>query len=160
MIYEFCEWLQATPFGVAVSESGWMFPAIESAHVIFIALVVGSIAIVDLRLLGLASNNTSIVKLSDEVIRWTWIAFVLAVITGVLLFASNATGYYANVPFRWKMLLLVLAGVNMLVFQFLTYRSVKLWEMGKAPTAARVGGALSLTFWIGVVAFGRWIGFV
>ena len=90
----------------------------------------------------------------------TWTAFCLATLTGGLLFSSKAVHYLENWPFRLKMVLLALAGLNMLLFHFLTYRSVHDWDdADRAPSSARFAGALSLAFWIGVVVFGRWIGF-
>jgi hypothetical protein len=153
-------WLHDLPLSSAIRVSSWMFPSIESLHVIAITLVVGSIAIVDLRLLGLTSNRKPVTELSTEVLPWTWSFFVVAVITGFLMFMSKAPTYFANTPFRLKMLLLLCAGVNMLVFHFLTYRSVHRWDQD-VPTllGARVAGVLSLSFWIGVIAAGRWIGF-
>jgi site-specific recombinase len=160
VIYEFCVWLQASPLGRGIAESAYMFPLVESVHVLAIAIVVGSISIVDLRLLGWTSRNMSITRLSESVLPFTWTAFVFAVIAGLVLFASNATGYYDNIAFRMKMLLMLFAGVNMLVFQGVTLRGVQRWDDGMPPPAARIAGALSLALWIGVVAFGRWIGFI
>jgi uncharacterized membrane protein len=155
-----CTWLENTPVGMFISGSTWAFPTIESIHVFFLVIVVGTIAIVDLRLIGVASKNRSVSQLSNDVLPLTWGAFVMALITGGLLFSSKATHYLANWPFRFKMCLLVLAGLNMVIFHFLTYRDVKKWDDDVVtPTAARIAGALSLCFWIGVVAFGRWIGF-
>ena len=152
--------LQETPVGLAIRESGWMFPTIESIHVLAIVLVAGSIWMLDLRLLGVSSRNHAVTKLSNEILPWTWSAFVLAAITGSLLFVSNASKYFINFPFRMKLLLMACAGVNMLIFHFATYRSVKNWDSETAtPTSAKVAGGLSLVFWILVIAFGRWIGF-
>lgn len=157
---EFVRSIQETPVGQAIRESGWMFPTIESIHVLAIVLVAGSIAMVDLRLLGVSSRNHSVTKISTEVLPWVWTAFVFAAITGSLLFVSNATKYFINIPFRFKLLFMACAGVNMLIFNIVTSRSVHNWDTAVAtPAAARVAGALSLLFWILVVAFGRWIGF-
>lgn len=158
MLEQFCEWLQATPVAVSVSET-W-FPAVESIHVVALALVVGTIFIVDLRLLGLSTPSLGIKYLAERVTPWTWKAFVLAAITGGLLFAANATTYYANTPFRIKIALLVLAGINMAYFQLVTFRKVSEWDTGKPAAAARFAGGMSLLLWTGVVIFGRWIGFV
>jgi hypothetical protein len=160
MLQMFCAWLENGAVGQFISGSTWAFPTIESIHVLVLVMVVGSIAIVDLRLVGVASRNRSVSQLSNDVLPITWVAFALALITGGLLFISKATHYLGNWPFRLKMALLLLAGVNMLLFHFLTYRSVDKWDSDRiTPAAARVAGALSLVFWIGVVAFGRWIGF-
>jgi len=114
----------------------------------------------DLRLLGIASRDRGIRELYDEVLPWTWASFICAAIAGSLLFSSSATKYYHNFPFRMKMLLLVLAGLNTAVFQFGTYRGVDKWDReGRVPFGAKLAGALSIVLWIGVVGFGRWIGF-
>lgn len=154
----FLEWLQMTPVAVSVSEV-W-FPWVESVHVIALALVFGTIFIVDTRLIGLTSRNLRFTYLSDALLPWTWGAFTVAAITGTLLFTSNAQGYASNTPFLVKMVLLVLAGLNMLWFQKSTYRSVATWDAGRPVPAARTAGFLSLTLWVLIIGFGRWIGFV
>jgi len=159
-LQSFCQWLENTAVAQFISGSTWAFPTVETVHVLVLVIVVGSIAIVDLRLLGVASNNRPVSQLSDDVLPITWTAFVLALITGGLLFSSKATHYLANWPFRFKMMLLAMAGLNMLLFHFLTYRGVSAWdEQRVTPHAARIAGFLSLLFWTGVVVFGRWIGF-
>jgi hypothetical protein len=135
-------------------------PVIESIHVMAVALVFGTILIVDLRLLGLPSTRRAVTKVADELLRLTWGAFGLAVVTGALLFAVNAITYYGNTPFRLKMLALVAAGINMAVFQLVTFRTVTGWDKDvPTPPAARVAGALSIVIWVTVIFLGRWIGF-
>jgi hypothetical protein len=159
-ITEFCQWLYDTPLANMVRESESLFPWAESVHVLAIAAVVGSISFVDLRLLGLASRDRPVSQLVNEVLPITWIAFVIALGSGVMLFASNALEYYNNPSFRIKMVLLMLAGMNMLVFHGLTYRGVGQWDLApRPPLGAKIAGGTSLLLWIGVVAFGRWIGF-
>lgn len=145
-------WLESTALATAIKESPWIFPTIEAFHVIAAALVVGTIAIVDLRLLGLASTGRVFTELSRDVLPWTWAAFVLAACTGALMFISRPVDYLANTPFRIKLLLLACAGANMLAFHLVTARRT-------GSTRERVAGTLSLTFWIAVVFFGRQIGF-
>jgi hypothetical protein len=157
----FLQWLEATPPAVAISESSWLFPGIESVHVLAITLVVGSISMVDLRLLGVSLRERPAGELIAEVLPWTWLSFAAAVCSGALLFSSSATKYWGTVPFRAKMVLLVLAGINMAVFHATSYRSVAIWgTRTETPRAAKISGGVSLALWIGVVAFGRWIGFV
>lgn len=152
--------LEYSPVGDFVAVSGWAFPALESAHVVAVVLVVGTIAIMDLRLLGLASRDCAVTELSRDTLVWTWIAFIAAVITGGLLFTSNASGYAENPFFQWKMVLIVLAGINMAIFHFFTWKTVHSWDSDCAvPTAGKIAGALSLIFWVAVVFCGRWIGF-
>lgn len=154
------EWLQDTPIATAVRENDVLFPWIESIHVLAFVMVVGSISIVDLRLLGLASRERPISGLLREVLPLTWGAFAVAAVAGFLLFSSKAVDYAHNAVFQTKLIFLALAGINMLVFHAITGRDVKHWKASApAPIAARVAGAASLTVWIGVVACGRWIGF-
>jgi hypothetical protein len=154
------DWLQGWPISDAIRQSSWLFPTIECVHVIAITLVVGSVMIVDLRVLGLTSTRKPVSELSWEVLPWTWGLFMLAAISGGLLFASKATAYFADIPFRLKIVLIACAGLNMLFFHFVPLRSLRRWDQGvQAPVIAKLSCALSLTFWVLVVAMGRWIGF-
>jgi hypothetical protein len=154
------EWLEAWPLSEGIRQSSWMFPTIESVHVIAITLVVGSVMIVDMRVLGLTSPNKRITELSAEVLPWTWGAFAIALVTGSLLFAAKAHAYFGNLNFRLKMLLLVMAALNMLAFHFVSYRTVAVWDVGRpAPRLAKLGCGLSLAFWVLIIVMGRWIGF-
>lgn len=155
---ELMEWLQNTPLAMSISED-W-FPWVESVHVVCLAVVAGSIFLVDTRLIGLTSRNLRFTYLSDRLLPWTWGAFIGAAITGSAMFIAGATNYVHNAPFLIKMCLLVLAGINMLYFQFVTFRSVQSWDTGRPIPAARTAGAISLTLWCLVIGFGRWIGFV
>jgi len=145
------EWIRANELA---------FPWLESVHVLAITLVLGSIAVVDLRLLGLASAKRPVTEVLRNILPVTWIAFAVALITGSGMFLSNAVDYSKNFPFRMKMLLMLLAGLNMLCFHFITYRSISQWnESPHTPPAARVAGGVSVLMWLAIVAFGRWIGF-
>ncbi len=154
----FFEWLQNTHLAIMVGED-W-FPWVESAHVVFLAAVAGTIFTVDARLAGLTSRQLRFTYLSEQLLPWTWGAFIGAAITGGLMFIANATSYVGNTPFLIKMCLLLLAGLNMLYFQFVTFRTVQTWDSGMPIPAARAAGVLSMLVWAGVIGFGRWIGFV
>jgi len=121
---------------------------------------VGSTAALDLRLLNLAMRGQSVSKLAGRLLKWAWAGFVVQVVTGLLLFSSEATKCYPNPAFRVKMLLILLAGVNALVFEW-TYRSVAKWdEAASTPMGAKLAGLFSILLWFGIVAAGRWIAFV
>jgi len=154
------QWLYDSSFGTAIREQGTLFPWIESLHVLCITLVVGSISIVDLRLLGIASKSRAVSRLTGEVLPFTWIMFVLAAITGGLLFSSNAVKYAHNVFFLSKMALLVVAFVNMMVFHVITSRGIEHWdESPHPPVPAKLAGGVSLLLWAAIIVCGRWIGF-
>jgi hypothetical protein len=137
----------------------WLFPIVETLHVMALTIVFGSIAMVDLRLLGLASRDSRVSRLSNEVLPWTWSAWCTAAVFGTLMFMAKATTYAGNLQFRLKFVCMALAAVNMLIFQFGAYRQVARWDTGATPAGAKVAGAASLSLWIGVVFFGRWVGF-
>jgi hypothetical protein len=149
-----------SPVGSGIRESGTLFPWIESIHVLMATTVVGTIAIVDLRLLGYGSHRKGALQLILDLLPFTWAAFALAVITGSLLFTSNAASYVADGPFRVKMILLLLAGINMAIFHLGAYRQIAQWNDAlPPPRGVRIAGGISLVLWIGVIFFGRWIGF-
>jgi hypothetical protein len=137
----------------------WLFPIIETLHVMALAIVVGSIAMIDLRLLGIASRNSAVSRLSNEVLPWTWTAWAAAAVFGTLMFAAKAETYLGNLQFRLKFACMGLAALNMLIFHFGVYREIARWDEGEPPMSAKMAGALSLLLWIGVVFFGRWVGF-
>ena len=161
MIKQLLQALEATPWGTAVRENTWLFPTIESIHVLALVMVVGSIMVVDLRLLNLASRQRSVKELTDDVLPWTWTAFGCAAITGTLLFSSSAMRYSHIWQFEAKMCMLVLAAINMGIFHLGAFRTVTHWDQApsRPPVAARLAGGISLGIWLVIVALGRWVGF-
>jgi hypothetical protein len=153
---EFLRWLETTPVGVTVSQALFGFSALDMVHVAAIAVAFGMIAVVDLRLLGIASMDRPVTEVLRQALPWTWVAFGIAVLTGVLMFTGQAVKYYNNYALRMKLLLLLVAGINMLVFQLITYRGVAKWDKAGVPLSARLAGAISLACWIAIVAYGRW----
>jgi len=152
--------LQHSQLGNLIGTGPWVFPSIETVHVLSLAIVFGSIAILDLRLLGLASRKGAVSMISHEVLPFTWIAFAISAVSGSLLFVSNAPGYIANLQFRWKFILMALAAINMLVFHFGAYRTVLQWDNKlPPPPAARLAGGLSLLLWLAIIVMGRWTGY-
>ncbi len=160
-------WLQSTLAALqelriptAVRENETLFPLIECVHVLAICTVVGTISIVDLRLLGLASRDRPVSEFSRSVLRCTWIAFGLAAVTGSLLFSAKALAYSGNFYFEVKLALLTLAGLNMAAFHAWSGRRIGEWgACAIPPLSARIAAGLSLLLWIGIVGCGRWIGF-
>jgi hypothetical protein len=157
----FCGWLEQSPIGAAVRQSLWLFPAIETVHLLGMTVLVGTVAAFDLRLLCWGLQRTRVSDLARRLLPWTWVGFGLQVVTGALLFSSEAVKMYVNPAFRLKMLLICLAGMQALIFQLAARRNLAAWdERAAVPVAARIGGLISILLWIGVVAAGRWIGFI
>jgi hypothetical protein len=153
---ELLHWVETTPLALFVSQSTYGFAAIDMFHVASVSVVFGMIAILDLRLTGMTFADFSVTDLSRQVLPWTWAAFAIAAITGALMFSGQAVKYSANFAFLVKIALMALAGLNVLVFHFITYRGVAKWDHGvTAPLAAKLAGALSLVIWIAVAAYGR-----
>jgi hypothetical protein len=154
------KWIEASVLAARIRGSFFLFPLLESAHVLGLALVFGTITIIDLRLLGIASRERSFQRMASDILKWTWAAFVLTALTGALMFTTNAQVYYHNFFFRTKMALLLLAGINMAVFELTAGRTIHRWD--KAPSAPATGKAvavLSIVMWIAIIFMGRIIGF-
>jgi hypothetical protein len=153
-------WLEGFAVSGTIRESMWVFPVIETLHVVTLAMTVGSIALLDFRLLGLGFDRRPVRTAARESLPWTWGAFTATCLSGFLMFASAAS-YYVTIPaFRYKALCLALAGINMLVLHFGRWRELDEWnEDAQIPASAKAAAALSLLFWGGVVLFGRWTGF-
>jgi hypothetical protein len=159
-ITTFLEALQSWEWAVFIHKKPWAFTTVEVVHVFAVSLVLGTIAIVDLRLLGFASTKRPFAELSRKVLPFTWAAFVVAVIAGLLLFISRATEYFVNPVFWIKMVLIAAAGINMAIFEFITVRDVQKWNLDPTPPVeARRAGAISIACWVLVLFFGRLIAF-
>ena len=154
------EWLQGTGVAIQIRDGLYTFPVLESIHVVGLALVFGTIAILDLRLLGVASTNRAVSRVMADLLKWTWVAFAITALTGALMFSTNAVVYFHNTWFRAKMILLLLAAVNMLAFELTARRSITQWDASPStPRAAKIVATASLVIWVGVIVAGRVIGF-
>ncbi len=154
------ETLQSSSWAVFIHKTPWAFTTVQVAHFFAVSLVLGTIAIVDLRLLGFAAIKRPFAELSRQLLPFTWAAFVLAVMTGSLLFISQATDYFVNPVFWLKMSLIVFAGINMMIFEFITVRDVEKWNLDPTPPSrARLAGGISIVCWALVIVLGRVISF-
>jgi hypothetical protein len=158
---QFCQWLDQTALGSAIRQSLWLFPAVETVHLLGMAALVATITVLDLRLLGLAARQQPISKLAVRLIPLAWLGFGVQFVTGALLFSSEAVKIYGNPAFRLKMLLLLLAGVQALIFQTFVSGKLTAWdERASMPVTGRLIGLSSILLWAGIVTAGRFIGFV
>jgi hypothetical protein len=157
----FFERLEASAWGAFIHDKAWAFTTVELVHASAVSLLIGTIMIVDLRLVGVAAVRRPFTDLSRQVLPVTWAAFVTAVAAGALLFVSRASAYAASPAFWTKMALIVLAGVNMAAFEFVTVRGVHKWNLDPVPpAAARLAGLVSIACWVLVILCGRVIGFI
>ena len=136
----------------------WWFPLLESIHVLSITFLVGAIMMVDFRLLGWTGRHYRLNVFIDELTPWAWGALVPALITGIGLFISRPAAYAANPAFQIKMVLLAMAGLNVLVFHRILYRSVVVASDQEPARSSQYSGGLSLLIWLTVILSGRWVG--
>jgi hypothetical protein len=147
--------LEASGLGRAMREWLWLYPSVEIVHIVGIALLFGSIAVLDLRLLGF-SRSVSAKRLAAHVLPWTASAFVLIVPSGLMMFTAHAADFIASGVFAVKMGLILLAAVNAAVFHMGVFRTADTWDVdAPPPAAARAAAAVSLAAWISVIACGR-----
>jgi hypothetical protein len=144
--------LAQTPLAVLLTDSTWLFGVVEAVHVLGLTLVLGSIGLVDLRLLGLVERDRDPDAFVRRLLPLTWTGFALALVTGTTMIFANPQGYFGNFFFRGKIVLLVLAGLNVLVFH-------RVIQPRAGTVLPRISGGISLALWLTIVSFGRWIGF-
>ena len=160
MLQQFCQWLYNSVLGTSIRESIWVFPLIETIHVLGITLLVGTVALLDLRLLGVLLKGEPVSEVARRVLPLTWMGFAVMFVSGFLLFSSEAADSYGNPAFRIKLVLLALVGLNPLIFHLTIFRSVTSWNhQVVTPVRARLAGMFSLTLWGGIICAGRAIAY-
>jgi hypothetical protein len=152
--------VDSTRLNAVLRQSNWAFPALDVIHTLGIVLVAGTIMLVDFRLLGLALRSVPITQIVARIVPATLWGFGLMLVSGGLLFASEAVKMYNSPAFRIKLIMLALAGLNALIFHRTIYRDVANWDPASVtPSRARLAGMLSLIFWIAIIAAGRAIAY-
>ncbi len=143
-----------------MQDSLWLYPATETIHLLGLAILVGCAAAFDLRLLGV-SRHLPARATARHLLGCARSGFAIAAISGILLFMADPVAVAGSPAFRWKLVLIAIAGVNALRFHWGPFRTADAWEQGlKAPLAARVAAAVSLVVWAGVVTAGRLIAYL
>jgi len=151
--------LEASGLAQAMRQWLWLYPSVEVVHLVGIALLFGSIAVLDLRLLGL-SRHIPVRVLARHVLPWTAASFLLIIPSGLLMFMAHASEFVESEIFIIKMLLIMAAGLNAALFHSITFRTADVWDSEEMrrlppPPSARAAGALSLLLWVVVIACGR-----
>ena len=156
----FCQWLESTEWSVALHESIWGYPIVESIHVLTLCLFLGLAIMLDLRLMGVTLKSVPVSEVSSRLLPWTISGFAVMVVTGALLFYAIPVKTYLNIFFRIKVILLLLAGLNVAVFHRTIDRQRGAWDRDPIPPfRARLAGGVSLVLWAGIVVAGRMIAY-
>lgn len=151
-LFDLCNWINDSATSTAIRESVLLFPMIEGTHLLAIGVSAGTIAMTDLRLLGVVMKKDPASKVLRAILPFSIWGFVVVFITGSLLFWSEPAKSYRNPWFRFKLLFLLLAGLNALFFHMGIYRRMDRWDNDAVPPSkARMAGALSLILWATVI---------
>ena len=151
--------IEALPLARAMREWLWLYPIVETAHIVGFAILVGSVVMFDLRVLGL-SKAISVRALSRHLLPWSLAALALIVPTGFLMFTAHAADFLANRTFQLKMALLMAAGINAVIFRTIPYASVNEWDTGvSAPLVAQLSVVASIAIWVAIITCGRMLAY-
>ena len=161
MLHNLMQWMADTEWSVGLHESRYAYSIIESVHVWTLCIFVGFAVFLDLRLLGVTLKRVPITQITQRILPWTKVAFVLMVVSGLLLFFAIPLRTYHNVFFRLKAVLLIIAALNAWVFHNGgMYRRLAEWDAAVAtPRAAKIAGAASLALWVAIIFSGRMIAY-
>jgi len=152
--------IEMSALGVAMRQWLWLYPSVEIVHLVGIAILVGSIIVLDLRLLGF-SRSLPVRRLAAHVLPWSAGSFVLIVPSGLMMFVAHAGDLIGSPVFALKMCLILAAGINAAVFHSGVFRGAAAWDVdAMPPLMARAAAALSLALWVCVVACGRLLAYV
>ncbi|HUF71460.1 MAG TPA: DUF6644 family protein [Gammaproteobacteria bacterium] len=156
---EFFAWLESTAIAQAIRTVPWIYPALETAHYIGLAMLVGGIMLIDLRLLGLARRLP--LRPVIGLIPWVWAGFIVNAVSGSLIFVYGATNFSGNTAFRIKMVLMLLAGVNAMIFTIAAARGGRTWlDAASVPATIKAIATASFVLWLGVLTLGRWMAYI
>lgn len=156
---EFFAWLETTAIAEAIRTYPWIYPALETSHYLGLAMLVGGIMLIDLRLLGFAT--TLPLRSVIGLLPWVWAGFAVNAVSGSLIFIYGATNFGTSGMFQLKMALMALAGLNAMIFTVAAARSGRAWyEAGAVPVPVKAIATASFVLWLGVVTAGRWMAYV
>jgi hypothetical protein len=153
------QWLHDTPLSTLMRDSVWAEPIVETVHVLTLTVFLGFVLLLDLRLLDLALRRFMVAEIFRQLNPGMFAGFAVMVVTGVLLFVGDPLAIYSTLFFKLKMLMLLLAGINILLFNHTLGRRLPQWDTARTPTGARLAGLASLVLWVLIVAAGRGIAY-
>lgn len=156
----FLQWLDATHFSQWIRNSTYGEPIIESIHVLTLTFFLGFAVLLDLRLLGVCMRKRPVSEVLDQFNPCLFVGFAVMIVTGVLLFAGDPLDFYGTMFFKVKMILLVFAGLNVLIFNATIRKKLAEWDMAPTtPQGAKIAAVISLVLWAAIVAAGRAIAY-
>ena len=158
--HEFAEWLDSTVWSTMLHESLYVYPLVESTHVLTIMLFAGTILMLDLRLLGASFTRLSVSEMTSRLLPWTVAGFIIMVVTGALLFYAIPVRTYHSLWFRVKIMLIVISAVNIWLFHRHVSRDRETWDLAaRPPLSARISATISIAAWGSVIVMGRMIAY-
>ena len=156
----FLQWLYNTPFSITMRESLWAEPIVETIHVLTLTLFLGFAVLLDMRLLGVAMKRRRMSEVLGQLNPWLFGGFAVMIVTGVLLFCADPIAFYSTTVFKIKMIMLVLAGLNVLIFNATIGRKIAEWDLSPTtPGGAKLAAIVSLVLWVFIISAGRWIAY-
>ncbi len=160
-LHAFCEWLGDTDLSVGIQAVTWIIPTVQTIHILAIAVVMSSVAMVDLRLLGLVGRSEPVAAVAARFLPWIWCALPVLLVTGSILVIGEPARSLENPAFQAKMALLIVAMIATFLFQRPMGREIAYWELtANRRNAARAIAVLSLSLWVSIVFAGRWIAYM
>ncbi|MGA9883962.1 MAG: DUF6644 family protein [Candidatus Acidiferrales bacterium] len=156
MLQHFCDWLSNTPLSLKIQTVLWIIPAVQTIHILCVSIVISTMAMLDLRLVGIAGRSQPVSRAVSRWVPWVWATLPVMLVTGCILIIGEPTRELMNPYFRAKMLMLATV-VAITAFVQLRNRKEAYWE--RRAIAARFAGTFSLLLWVAIVAAGRWIAY-
>jgi hypothetical protein len=158
MVQAFCDWLSNTPVSLKIQTVLWIIPAVQTVHILSVSIVMASMAMLDLRLMGLAGKRQPVSRMVDRFVPWVWRVLLILIATGAILIVGEPERELLNWAFRTKMAMVATVSLITLLVQQLSKRDAAFWENHRI--AAATAGAVSLLLWVAIVTAGRWIAYV
>ena len=160
MLQSLAAWLDATAVSMTIKDVIWIIPVVQTVHILCIAIVLSSVAILDFRLMGLSGRRVTITGMFAHFTPWIWSALVVLLISGIILIVGEPRRSLLNDEFQLKMLLLLAAIAVTIGFQRSVRRNAQFWDSSEHGGGAKLTALVSLALWIGIAVCGRLIAYV
>jgi hypothetical protein len=157
----FLSWLADTGFSNMIRGSLWAEPIIETVHVLTLTMFFGFTMMLDLRLMGVFLVRRPVSNVLAQINPWLFASFTVMFVSGILLFCGDPVSFWATFPFKAKMVMLLLAGLNTLIFSVTVGKRAAAWDLDPVtPTGAKFAAVISIVLWVAIIAAGRAIAYL